>query len=251
MANLEPRADKAVREAVDAFMDGRLVPQFTGEVVFETANSRYRLLDGTVFAAPDASLIGAELVGWLSETTRRCLIEWSWQPGSRAVLVDRKRDRNIIVTSTTRLLHQEEQAPPSFPRESEALEHEETREEETEEDPWPAQPSPEFSARHAAIIASTPPPGPALAPFASGARVVVPAPASSASRRAGAVHAPPRPIAPRAAAMPPPQARPLPAPALPPAARLPGPAGFHIRPRRARPDHANEPHGGGPPPAFR
>src|SRR5438270_849287 len=107
MTNLEPRADKAVRDAVDAFMDGRLVPEFEGEIVFETKNSRYRMLDGVVFAAPDGSLVGAELVGWLSESARRCLIESSWQPGARAVLVDRKRGRNIIVTSTTRLLHQE------------------------------------------------------------------------------------------------------------------------------------------------
>ena len=108
MANLDLTADKAVRDAVDAFVEGRLVPDFVGETVFETKNSRYRLLDGVVFAAPDDSLIGAELVGWLMETRRRSVVGSSWQPGARAVLVDRHRGRNIIVTSTTRLLHLEE-----------------------------------------------------------------------------------------------------------------------------------------------
>jgi hypothetical protein len=105
MTNLDPQADKAVHDAVDAFMEGRLNPEFAGETVFETKNSRYRLLDGVVFAAPAETLIGAELVGWLVETAYRSVVGPTWQPGARAVLVDRHRGRNIIVTSTTRLLH--------------------------------------------------------------------------------------------------------------------------------------------------
>ena len=111
MTNLDPVADKVVRDAVDAFLDGYLAPQLAserrGETAFETKNSRYRLVDGVVVAAPDDSLIGAELVGWLIESARRSVVESAWQPGSRAVLVDRHRGRNIIVTSTTRLLHPE------------------------------------------------------------------------------------------------------------------------------------------------
>jgi hypothetical protein len=143
------------------------------------------------------------------------------------------------VTSTTRLLHHEEQAPPSFQREPEAKER---------YDSWPAPPAapapapfpiaapaPPFSARHAAIIAATPEPTavaealpseplygvapPAIprpsAPFASAAQPVVPAPALSAARRAPGVHAPPRPIASRPGVTPLPQARPLPVPVPP------------------------------------
>ncbi len=116
MTNLDPAADKAVRDAVDAYMEGRLTPEFVGETVFETKNSRYRLLDGVVFAAPDDSLIGSELVGWLMESRRRSVVESAWQPGLRAVLVDRHHGRHIIVTSTTRLLHLEQHSsadPPS------------------------------------------------------------------------------------------------------------------------------------------
>ena len=83
MSSLDTPADKAVRDAVDAFMEGRLTPEFSGETVFETKNSRYRLLDGVVFAAPDDSLLGAELVGWLMETSRRSVVGSAWQPGAQ------------------------------------------------------------------------------------------------------------------------------------------------------------------------
>ena len=105
MPSLDAAADMAVRDAVDAFMDGRVTPDFGGETVFETKNSRYQLLDGVVFVAPDDALIGAELVGWLRDTPRGSAVGAAWQPGSRAVLVDRHRERTIIVTSTIRLLH--------------------------------------------------------------------------------------------------------------------------------------------------
>lgn len=59
MTGLEPRADRAVRDAVDAFLEGRLRPEYAGETVFETKNSRYRLFNGVFFSAPDASLVGA------------------------------------------------------------------------------------------------------------------------------------------------------------------------------------------------
>ncbi len=107
MTRLDPRADRAVRDAVDDFIGRSLPPEYVGETVFETKNSRYRLIDGVLFSAPDASLVGAELVGWLLETPKRCTVESAWQATSRAVLVDRQRARHIIVTSSTRI-------PPSF-----------------------------------------------------------------------------------------------------------------------------------------
>ena len=228
MTNLEPRADRVVRDAVDAFMEGRLVPEFSGETVFETKNSRYRLRDGVVFAAPDPSLLGAELVGWLCESSRRCLVESAWQTGSRAVLVDRTRGRHIIVTSTTRLLHLEEHGastygaglaasqadfrswhPPSLDGSHEAR-------------------SP-FSPQQAPIIASTPAPpsarltpppplvleAPPPEPIITEPSPVPPAVYAPAKR---GVHLPPRPIARGQAVL-----RPLPVPVPPPRRGVPSP----------------------------
>src|SRR5262245_2945862 len=107
MTGLEPRADQIVREAVDAYLDGYLRYSPEGELVFETKNSCYRLRDGTLFAAPDSSLIGAELVGWLVDGGEPVMAS-AWRPGARAVLVDRKRGRHIIVTSPTRRYHLED-----------------------------------------------------------------------------------------------------------------------------------------------
>lgn len=198
MTALDPRADKVVRDAVEAFIDGRLAPEFTGEAVFETKNSRYRLLDGVVFAAPDETLIGAELVGWLCDSERRCLVESAWQPGCRAVLVDRRNERNIIVTSTTRLLTAE--GPGSGPYHPPS-----SRAPQADFRSWhpppvaPATPAsvppPPFLPRIAPIIPSTPPPaGVHLSPMP-------PAPL-----RRPALHLPPRPLPPPA----PPPRRPSP-----------------------------------------
>jgi len=204
MSSLDTPADKAVRDAVDAFMEGRLTPEFSGETVFETKNSRYRLLDGVVFAAPDDSLLGAELVGWLMETSRRSVVGSAWQPGARAVLVDRNRGRNIIVTSTTRLLHLEQHISndPSTVRQAVPL-----------RSPLPPAPGEApFAPQRARIIPSTPPP-----------------PAAVAQRRAAAVHLPPRPIAPANPTPLPVPARPLPVPAPPPR-REPSPAVSQVNP---------------------
>jgi hypothetical protein len=188
MATLDDRADKVVRDAIDAFLDGRLVPDFAGETVFETKNSRYRLLDGVVFAAPDPGLVGAELVGWLCESSRRCLVESAWQPGSRAVLVDRKQGRNIIVTSTTRLLHQEERGSGVYQGGSQKSHS-------------------DFRSWHPPAADAALPPLPQI-----------PLPPLPPARSAP-VHLPPRPIGPRPT---PAAARPLPAP-VPPPVRVPAP----------------------------
>jgi len=162
MTNLEPVADKVVRDAVDAYLDGHPTPQLlrerAGETAFETKNSRYHLVDGVVVAAPDDSLVGSELVGWFIESPRGGVVQSAWQPGSRAVLVDRHQGRNIIVTSMTRLFQRAARA--ASPR---------------------AQPA--FLPHSAPVLVVTPEPPP-----------YVPAPAPP-PRRSSPVHLPPRPIA--------------------------------------------------------
>jgi hypothetical protein len=104
MTFLAPEADRIVRTAVDAYFEGRLRPEIDGEAVFETRNSRYRLVDGTLLSASDTTLVGCELVGWLTESTAVVQVGPWWTPGARAVLVDRQQGRHIVVTSATRLL---------------------------------------------------------------------------------------------------------------------------------------------------
>jgi hypothetical protein len=251
LANLDAAADKAVHDAVDAFMEGRLAPEFAGEIVFETKHSRYRLRHGVVYAAPSDGLIGAELVGWLMETARRCTVESAWQPGSRAVLVDRKRGRNIIVTSSTRLLHLEEamQLAPADVRDEIDTEPERRSRglpviphQPIPTPPPPYAPPPAYApppyapppyapppyapppyappgyaqqpARAPILAATPPPPRVAAAPFPHIPQAPIP---MAPQRRGGALHLPPRPIAPRAVPAPShPQPRPLAGPAPPP-----------------------------------
>jgi hypothetical protein len=101
---LEPDSDRAVRTSVDAFIDGRLRPAIAGDTVFETKNSRYRMLDGKIVAATDSRLMGSELVGWLSEVEEGTCVGPRWSAGARAVLLDRRFGRNIVVTSPTLML---------------------------------------------------------------------------------------------------------------------------------------------------
>jgi len=102
---LEPDSDRAVRAAVDAFLEGSLRPAVAGDAVFETRNSRYRMRDGHLTAATDAKLVGSELVGWLRETNdgQASVGAW-WSPLARAVLLDRRFGRNIVVTSATLMM---------------------------------------------------------------------------------------------------------------------------------------------------
>jgi hypothetical protein len=121
MFGLAPKADEVVRDAVDAFMEGRRVVEHDGETLLETKNSRYRVLDGILFSAPDTTLHGAEFVGWLCDDERRSAVDPAWQPGLRAIFVDRKRGRHIIITSTildvsgVPLHSVESELEPSFP----------------------------------------------------------------------------------------------------------------------------------------
>jgi hypothetical protein len=214
MTGLEPRADQAVRDAVDAFLEGRLSPEYAGETVFETKNSRYRLMDGILFSAPDASLVGAELVGWLIESAKRSIVESAWQATSRAVLVDRKRGRHIIVTSSTRMLHLEEESPPSGSSEDQAGSSvhppiwEESANAAAPSLPPPSAPPPS-SHRYAPLPALNAPSRNEPSPTTR------PPPSATPLPR---VHAPPRPMLQRIpqATAPKPLARPLPYPSAPP-----------------------------------
>ena len=120
MKPLAPSADQAVRHAVNAYIDGRLLPNFEGEASFETRNSVYRLLDGVLHVAPDHGLVGAELVGWLVEFVNRAEVSQTWRNGARAILVDTRNDGvkgpHIIVTSATRAFRRERiPSAPSLP----------------------------------------------------------------------------------------------------------------------------------------
>ncbi len=192
-----------MRDAVDDFLGGSLPPEYVGETVFETKNSRYRLIDGVLFSAPDASLVGAELVGWLLESPKRCTVESAWQATSRAVLVDRKRGRHIIVTSSTRMLHLEVERVDAPPANG-------SREHQTGSSVHP--PIWEVSAEAARATPSLPPTSKAARP------VPTPSPAPRA-------HAAPRPMSPRIPqpTAPKPLARPLPYPAAPPRRTSPTP----------------------------
>ena len=217
MTGLEPRADQAVRDAVDAFIEGRLRPEYSGETVFETKNSRYRLMDGILFSAPDSSLIGAELVGWLIESSRRSTVESAWEATSRAVLVDRKRGRHIIVTSSTRMLHLEEESPPSGSSEDQTGSSVHPPIWEPTAATAPSPPTLPPPANHAQAPAYQSARPPSAAP--PGSRPPLPLPMAPLPR----VHAPPRqilqripqPTAPTPLA-PTPLARPLPYPSAPP-----------------------------------
>ena len=213
MSNLDPQADKAVHDAVDAFMEGRLDPEFAGETVFETKNSRYRLLDGVVFAAPSDALLGAELVGWLMETTRRSVVGSAWQPGARAVLVDRHRGRNIIVTV-------DDAPPPSGGARCGRPGHDGGAGHGPAPDPAGCGVDPSRGAGstaparhplHAASAADDRAASSACRPAAASSSPVQSA--AILQKRAAAVHLPPRPIVMTALPLP---ARPLPAPAPPP-----------------------------------
>jgi hypothetical protein len=98
MSYLTLDADRLVRDAVDAFLEGRLRPDPLPDTMYATKNSRYRVLAGLVHEASDTSLMGAELVGWLIEDGAAARIEPKWEFRARAIFVERKT-RQVVVTS--------------------------------------------------------------------------------------------------------------------------------------------------------
>ncbi|NUP10165.1 MAG: hypothetical protein HOW73_29290 [Polyangiaceae bacterium] len=100
MSYLTLDADRLVRDAVDAYLEGRMRADARGDCVFATRNSQYRIVEGVVQEASDTSLMGAELVGWLCEELGQPLVEPRWRPYGRAILVERN-SRHVVVTSRT------------------------------------------------------------------------------------------------------------------------------------------------------
>ncbi|MDI1475554.1 hypothetical protein [Polyangium sp. y55x31] len=102
---LEPDTDRVVRVSIDAFLEGRLRPDVAGDRVFETKNSRYRMLAGKLVAATSSQLVGSELVGWLvDEESDKARVLPRWSPGARAVLLVKRLGRHIVVTSATLMM---------------------------------------------------------------------------------------------------------------------------------------------------
>ncbi len=100
MSYLTLDADRLVRDAVDAYLEGRLRPEIGGDCVYTTRNNKYRVAEGVVTEASDTSLFEAELVGWLGEEAGQPHIEPRWRPYARAIFVERK-SRHVVVTSRT------------------------------------------------------------------------------------------------------------------------------------------------------
>ncbi|MDC0743730.1 hypothetical protein [Polyangium mundeleinium] len=102
---LEPDSDRVVRVSTDAFLEGRLRPDVAGDRVFETKNSRYRMVSGKLVAATSSQLVGSELVGWLvDEESDKARVLPRWSPGARAVLLVKRLGRHIVVTSATLMM---------------------------------------------------------------------------------------------------------------------------------------------------
>lgn len=115
MSFLDSPSERVVRGAVEEFLGGALKPHIEGELVLETANSRYRFLDGVCFGASDDEIVGAELVGWLLESERSSAVSAWWRRGARAVLVIRRPRGEIVVTSqATALFVEGRQARDGF-----------------------------------------------------------------------------------------------------------------------------------------
>ncbi len=110
MTLLLPAADRVVREAVEAMLDGRSRPGAGADISFATRSSRYRVIHGVLREATDTSLVGARFVGWLFDATSDTRISERWDPDARAVLIDEVKGQ-IVVTSITRV-HVSNALPP-------------------------------------------------------------------------------------------------------------------------------------------
>lgn len=98
MSLLTLDSDRLVRDAVDAFLEGSLRPDPLPDTLYATKNSRYRIVAGLVHEASDTSLMGAELVGWLTEEDGIARIEPRWEFRARAIFVERAT-KEVVVTS--------------------------------------------------------------------------------------------------------------------------------------------------------
>jgi len=80
-------AERAVYQAMFELLDGNLALVQAGEIEIETAEGRYRFIDGVCFGAPDPDCVGASLAGWLVESERASAVLTHWRRSCRAVLV--------------------------------------------------------------------------------------------------------------------------------------------------------------------
>lgn len=110
MTLLLPAADRVVREAVEAMLDGRTRPGAGADISFATRSSRYRVIHGVLREATDTSLVGARFVGWLFDGTAETRVSERWETDARAVLIDELKGQ-IVVTSITRV-HVSNALPP-------------------------------------------------------------------------------------------------------------------------------------------
>jgi hypothetical protein len=110
MTLLLPAADRVVREAVEAMLDGRTRPGAGSDISFATRSSRYRVIHGVLREATDTSLVGARFVGWLFDGTAETRVSERWETDARAVLIDELKGQ-IVVTSITRV-HVSNALPP-------------------------------------------------------------------------------------------------------------------------------------------
>jgi hypothetical protein len=113
MSYLTLDADRLVRDAVDAFLEGRLRPDPVPDTLYATKNSRYRILAGMVHEASDTSLMGAELVGWLVEEGTAPHIEPRWEFRARAIFVERKTKQVVVTSKVVARTLSSEARPPS------------------------------------------------------------------------------------------------------------------------------------------
>jgi len=91
--------DRAVYRAMFELLEGNLALYQTGEIEVETAEGRYRFIDGICFGAPDEDRVGASLVGWLVESERASAVLTRWRRGSRAVLA--REGAKVHITGST------------------------------------------------------------------------------------------------------------------------------------------------------
>lgn len=212
MTLLLPAADRVVRVAVDAVLEGRARPGAGSDVSFATRSSRYRIIHGVLREASDASLVGARFVGWLFDGGREPTLSDRWDTDARAVLIDESKGQ-IVVTSLTRV--HVANAVSAIP--------------EVEERP-PAQeggagfPSRAGTLHGLPIVDPEPSKGAPLAPHLGSRAEHAPGPAAGF---------PPAPAAPAAATPAPPHASsPMPKRTIPPAPPIPGRQATPIPPGR-------------------
>jgi hypothetical protein len=88
---------RAVLKALQAFEDGELKLEGGDLLTVATTEGDVRFLEGVCFAAPCATWIGADLVGWLEELPHLSGVGAWWRPGVRAVL--RTKDGRFALTA--------------------------------------------------------------------------------------------------------------------------------------------------------